>query len=188
MRKAVATLLAVALVVALGPAAIAAGHGSPCGIGEVSALAQTLPQMFSRASDGQGVGVECQFRFYDDNGPDDPHEFTTEDSFLGGIIWFVSYGKDELFTDRREAIELLDLVVDELYFGPLEDAPDLPQVDLTVGSYRDAVLPGVGHVVYNHRYAIFSDLEPGEYSWRWDVSGPFGTFGEGVIEIVEATP
>jgi len=124
--------------------------------------------------------VNCQFRLYDSNDPEDnpdnpeiPHVFSEGDYFLAGIAGWYTYAElEDLGFTRADAIAEMNKYTDRFFWGPATatDA-ELKEINLKSTPYLDGFL-GDDPIVGNHIYVIFkpNKHEPGEYKWRWEVS------------------
>ncbi len=119
----------------------------------------------------------CQFRFYDENGPTTPHVFTDEEYFLGGVFnWVPDYVIDQFDLTRNEAAASLELAVDSLFWREVGDS-DWTELSITKSTVRGVYAPLFGEVfdVMDHRYHIFApgSVAPGMYQWKWVSTSPF---------------
>jgi hypothetical protein len=138
-----------------------------------------------------GAWANCQFRFYDDNGPT-PHVFTDEEYFLGGIFnWIPDDVIDEFGLTRNEAAAALDFTEEKLFWREVGDVDwtELPITKSTVRAVNSPLFGEVFHVM-DHRYHIFEPgtVAPGMYEWKWVSTSPFFPTSTviGEIHIVDA--
>lgn len=158
-----------------------------CGMGEVIAVAEAGIEG-SILSNYVGVppvglaGAEqrCQFRFYDDNGPDMPHTWYEDELFLGGAYFFPRFTPG----DRDTTIDRIESTVLYLYVGPV-NAPDedLEPIELTDGQIKGVPVAG-RWLIYRHTYFIGENWAPGHYRWVSLVEDPEGVAEGGRGEIV----
>ncbi|TFD46355.1 hypothetical protein E3T55_17230 [Cryobacterium frigoriphilum] len=136
---------------------------------------------------------DCQFRFYDNNDPEDnpnspeiPHVFSQGGYFLGGIAnWFTASEFEAEGLTESEAVALMKTWTDRVFWGPATatDA-ELKEIKVATTPYGDAFLDeddplaGKHSSVGNHRYVIFkaNTLEPGDYRWRWERAAGGATY------------
>lgn len=183
----------VVLVLALGvigfdDVAHADPHFQHCGMGKVTAFAEAGQQPTPSLTD---VGMHCQARLYDDNGPTVPHVWCEDDAFLLGIWWFGNY--QYLGIDRMTAAAFLEQNVSQVLWTSSAGTTD---VELTRTATKDTVHPNFGHLILFHDYVIFGQepLLPGNYMWEWIANNPLAiepgnpegivATGAGEVEIV----
>jgi hypothetical protein len=159
--------------------------------GTIAVAKQSAP---GRQENGtSGAWSNCQFRFYDDNGPD-PHEFTDEEYFLGGIFnWYTDELIEELgLTPRPVAVSDFHLLENTLLWR--EAGGEWEELELTSTAVRGVYAPLFGEVfhVMDHSYYIFEPgMDPGPYEWKWVIDAPWipegpVVAGWGEVIIVDA--
>ena len=199
MRRAMTVLLTVALLVSapLGaPASATADDG--CTKGNVEGFANGGIAVAKQSQPGRqengtsGAWSNCQFRFYDDNGPTTPHVFTDEEYFLGGIFGWITDDEIEEFglTPRPVAVSAFHLVESTLFWR--EAGGEWEELELTVTAIRGVYAPLFGEVfhVMGHTYHIFEPgMNPGAYEWKSVTDAPWFPAPEvevGEVLIVDA--
>jgi len=200
MRRLLTALLTMVLLVSLplvAPAGATANDG--CTKGNVEGLANGTIAVAKQSVPGRqengtsGAWSNCQFRFYDDNGPD-PHEFTDEEYFLGGIFnWYTDELIEELgLTPRPVAVSDFHLLENTLLWR--EAGGEWEELELTSTAVRGVYAPFFGEVfhVMDHTYYIFEPgMDLGAYEWKWLVDAPWipegpVVAGSGEVIIVDA--
>ena len=200
MRRSLTVLLTMALLVSVPlvvPASATANDG--CTKGNVEGFAQGGIAIAKQSGPGRqengtsGAWSNCQFRFYDENGPD-PHVFTDEEYFLGGIFGWLTDDEIEEFglTPRPVAVADFHLFENTLFWR--EAGGEWEELELTVTAIRGVYAPLFGEVfhIMGHTYHIFEPgMNPGAYEWQWVIDAPWlpggpEIAGEGEILIVDA--
>jgi hypothetical protein len=201
MRRAMTVLLTMALLASapLGaPASATANDG--CTKGNVEGFANGgIAIAKQNGTNGTAAAWEnCQFRFYDDNGPTTPHVFTDEEYFLGGIFnWFTDADIEEFdLFPRPVAVSDFDLLESTLFWRELvaegEPEEEWEELELTSTAVRGVYAPFFGEVfhVMGHDYHIFEPgMNPGAYEWKWVIDAPWFPAPEivvGEVLIVDA--
>ena len=183
MRRALTVLLTMALLMSVPlvvPASATPNDG--CTKGNVQGFANGGITIAKQSQPGRqengtaGAWSNCQFRFYDDNGPA-PHVFTDEEYFLGGIFnWIPDDIIDEFGLTRNEAAAALDLTVESLSWREVGEVA-WTELSITKSTVRAVYSPRFGEVfdVMDHRYHVFEpgSVAPGMYEWKWMSTSPF---------------
>jgi hypothetical protein len=193
MRRAVTALLAMALLLSASPGTAASARANDgCTEGNVEGFAnggiavakQSGPE---RQENGTaGAWSNCQFRFYDDNGPA-PHEFTDEEYFLGGIFDWLTDDVIEEFDliPRPVAVSNFQLIEHRLFWRETGGSGgEWEELELTSTAVRGVYAPFFGEVfhVMAHTYHIFEPgMNPGTYEWKWVANAPW--FDEPEVEV-----
>jgi hypothetical protein len=193
MRRAMTVLLTMALLASapLGaPASATANDG--CTKGNVEGFANGgIAIAKQNGTNGTAAAWEnCQFRFYDDNGPTTPHVFTDEEYFLGGIFnWYTDADIEEFdLFPRPVAVSDFHLFENNLFWR--ETGGEWEELELTSAAVRGVYAPLFGEVfhVMAHTYHIFEpgSVNPGAYEWKWVIDAPWipGPLVAGVGEVV----
>ena len=134
--------------------------------------------------------VDCQFRLYDNNDPEDnpdtpeiPHVFAEDEYFLGGVAnWLTDAELEAAGFTRAEGIAYLKTLTDRFFWGPATTTDaQLQEIKVATTPYLDNIF-AEEQTVGNHRYIVFkaNRLDPGDYKWRFertDENGTFATYG-----------
>lgn len=183
MRRVVSVVLAVGVLSLMSTPGTARATGAEgCTRGHVQGFANGGIAIAKQAESGRqengtaGSWSNCQFRFYDNNGPG-PHVFTDEEYFLGGIFnWIPRDVIEEFGLTRNEAASALDLTEDSLFWRAVGDV-EWTELSVTTSTVRAVYSPLLGEVlpVMDHRYHIFTpgSVAPGAYEWKWVETSPF---------------
>lgn len=139
-----------------------------CTTGDVASVAQAFPQGFLQQALGlptPGIPdaiLNCQARFYDDNGPSIPHVWCEQDVFLLGILVFDNW--KALGIDREIVAYYYEQFVHQVFWT---SAAETTELEVTRTATRDAIVPGFGHLLVFQDYTILGPLQPGYYVWEW---------------------
>ena len=186
MRKFIGPALAIALgLTALMAVPAAAGNNDRCTKGNVKGFAEgtiALAKQVSQRGATKGTAASwanCQFRLYDNNGPD-THQFSDDEWFLGGIWgWLTDDQLDEFYGGSRKAAkdDFNSGSLNTLEWRRINPAGAWTVLPLTKTSVKAAYSPIFGEVlpVIQHEYHIFKpgSVAPGQYEWRWAFVGPW---------------
>ena len=173
-------LLTIAIIVSTPLAVPASAKGKDgCTKGNVEGFAKGGIAIAKQSQPGRqengtaGAWSNCQFRFYDN----EPHVFTDDEYFLGGIFnWIPDDIIEQFDLTRNEAAAALDLTVETLFWRKV-GIGDWTELSITKSTVRAVNAPLFGEVfdVMDHRYHIFEpgSFEPGMYEWKWVSTSPF---------------